>query len=517
MSEKRASWGSTFGFLMAAIGSAVGLGNIWGFPYKMGRGGGFTFLIVYFLLSIFVGFVIMMSELAMGRKTGSGVVGAYNAVTKKFRFLGWLGILSPFLIMSFYAVLGGYCLEYMSLNLSDLAFGVTQKTGSELFGTMLTNQFGSVMFTVLFLGICLLIVKSGIQEGIEKFSAVSMPALFVMLIVIIIRSVTLPGATEGLKFMFVPGYAVKAGFIAEAPSLLSVAASAGGQMFFSLSLAMGIMVTYGSYLGKHENLVKNSAVIVVCDTLVALMAGLAVIPAAVATYGTDAQLSGPKLLFVTLQDVFSAMGTVGPLFGTIFYLLVFIAATTSAISLTEVMTTFFMDRAAAKGKTGNRSKISIAVCLVILAEAILVAVDGLGSNGVWVPGQEMFGIRMWNDCWLDFMDCWSEGIAMPMGAMLMALMVGWELKPKFVLDEIAIGGPKGGLIAKFYTIAIKFVAPAGMVLVFAGQIYDFFVDPAATDAVKAQTQAIAYGISIAVLVLGFVTAFLSGKSKKANK
>jgi NSS family neurotransmitter:Na+ symporter len=338
-----------------------------------------------------------------------------------------------------------------------------------------------------------------------------------MLIVIIIRSVTLPGAAEGLKFMFVPGYALEAGFIKEAPSLLSVVATAGGQMFFSLSLAMGIMVTYGSYLGKGENLVKNSAVVVICDTLVALMAGLAVIPAAVATYGTNAQLSGPKLLFITLQDVFSAMGTVGPLFGTIFYLLVFIAAISSAISLTEVMTTFFMDQAAAKGKVGNRSKISIVVCLVILAEAILVAVDGLGSNGVWVPGQQMFGIRMWNDCWLDFMDCWSEGIAMPMGAMLMALLVGWELKPKFVLDELAIGGPKNhSLLNTFFTVAIKFIAPLGMMLVFAGQIYDFFVDPAATDDVKARTQMIAYCISGAVLVLGFLLAKLGNKENKAD-
>ena len=515
MSEKRASWGSTFGFLMAAIGSAVGLGNIWGFPYKMGRSGGFTFLIVYLLLSLFVGFVIMMSELAIGRKTGSGVVGAYNAITKKFRFLGWLGILSPFLIMSFYSVLGGYCLEYMALNLSDLAFGVTQKTGSELFGAMLTNQFGSVAFTVLFLGICLLIVKSGIQDGIEKFNAIGMPALFVMLVVIIIRSVTLPGAVEGLKFMFVPGYALEAGFIKEAPSLLSVIATAGGQMFFSLSLAMGIMVTYGSYLGKQENLVKNSAVIVVCDTLVALMAGLAVIPAAVATYGTNASLSGPKLLFVTLQDVFSAMGTVGPLFGVIFYLLVFVAAISSAISLTEVMTTFFMDQAATKGKTGNRNKISIVVCLVILVEAILVAVDGLGANGVWVPGQQMFGIRMWNDCWLDFMDCWSEGIAMPMGAMLMSVMIGWDLGPDLVLNEIQ-GSKKNALLAKFYTISIRFLAPLGMLLVFAGQIFDFFVDPAATAAVQAQTQTIAYAISIAVLVLGFLLARWKKDEKSAK-
>ena len=246
----------------------------------------------------------------------------------------------------------------------------------------------------------------------------------------------------------------------------------------------------------------------------ATAAGLAVIPAAVATYGTNAQLSGPKLLFVTLQDVFSAMGTVGPLFGVIFYLLVFIAAISSAISLTEVMTTFFMDRAAAKGKTGNRSKISIIVCLVILAEAILVAVDGLGSNGVWVPGQEMFGIRMWNDCWLDFMDCWSEGIAMPLGAMLMSLMVGWELGPKYTLDEIQ-GSKKNALLTNFYTIAIKVVAPLGMMLVFAGQIYDFFVDPNATDAVKATTQTVAYCISGAALVGGFAMAYLSGKQKKS--
>ena len=250
MEQNRGSWGSNIGFLLAAIGSAVGLGNIWGFPYKMGKSGGFTFLIIYLLLAVFVGFSIMVAELAMGRRTGKGTIGAYRALTNRFKWVGWLAVFAPFVIMSFYSVLGGYCIEYMALNLSNLAFaGAEVKTGSDLFGSMLTNPFGCVMFTLLFLIICYLINRGGISGGIEKFNNVGMPALFVMLVIIIIRSLTLPGAVEGLKFMFVPGYAVEAGFIESEPSIGSVMATAGGQMFFSLSLAMGVMITYGSYLG----------------------------------------------------------------------------------------------------------------------------------------------------------------------------------------------------------------------------------------------------------------------------
>ena len=474
MSNKRESWGSNLGFLMAAIGSAVGLGNIWGFPYKMGKSGGFTFLIVYFLLAVFVGFVIMMGELAMGRKTGKGTIGAYHALSKKFRWIGWLAVFAPFVILSFYTVLGGYCIEYMSLNLSNLAFaGAEVMSGADLFVSMLTNQFGAVMFTLLFIVICYLINRGGVSGGIEKFNEVGMPALFVMLVIIIIRSVTLPGAVEGLKFMFVPGYAVEAGFIEAAPSLPTVLATAGGQMFFSLSLAMGIMITYGSYLGKDQDLVKNSAVIVIADTLVATMAGLAVIPAAVATYGPSATLGGPKLLFITLQDVFQSMGAIGPLFGVIFYLLVLIAAISSAISLVEVVVTFFMDRAEDKGKPGNRPKIVLAVCLAVLAESVVVAIDGLGANGVWVPLQNTFGIiGEFNDCWLDFMDCLSEGIAMPLGALLMSLMVAWEIKPQTLLDEIHIGS--NAKIDKFFSICMKFIVPLGMLLILVGQIDTFF-------------------------------------------
>lgn len=492
---------------MAAIGSAVGLGNIWGFPYKMGKSGGFTFLLIYLVLAVFVGFIIMMSELSLGRKTGAGVVGAYHAVSRRFKWIGWLGMLAPFLIMSFYSVLGGYCMEYMSLNLGNLAFGVEDVSGGDLFGAMLTNPFGATMFTMLFLLICLLIVKGGIKGGIEKFNNVGMPALAIMLVIIIIRSLTLPGAEEGLKFMFIPGYAVSAGFISEAPNVVTVLSTAGGQMFFSLSLAMGAMITYGSYLDKKENLVKNSAVIVIADTTVALMAGIAVIPAAVANgiangvALSDIKLGGPSLLFITLQDVFQAMGKVGPLFGVIFYLLVLIAAISSAISLMEVLVTFFLDRAALKGKETKRSRVTLLVSLVILLEALLVAVDGLGSNGVWVPGQLSLGIHGWNDCWLDFMDCWSEGIAMPLGAMLMALMIGWEIKPKSLLPEINTGViGKTGRLDSFYTICIKIVAPIAMAFILAGQIGGFFGD-----------LKMGYILSVAILIVGFIAAVIPSK------
>ena len=509
METKRESWGSNIGFVMAAVGSAVGLGNIWGFPYKMGKSGGFTFLLVYVLLAVFVGMIIMVSELALGRKTGLGVVGAYRKVSKRYGWIGWLGVLSPFLIMSFYAVLGGYCIQYMALNLAELSFGLSRIFGGSISGTntfdaMLHNPFGCVLFTALFMLICMAIVKGGVANGIEKFNKIGMPALFFMLVVIIIKAWTLPGAFEGLKFMFVPGYAVKAGFIEQQPKLLEVLGTAGGQMFFSLSLAMGAMVTYGSYLDKKENIVKNSGVIVLADTIVALMAGLAVIPAAVAngiasgTAMAEIKLSGPSLLFVTLQDVFANMGETGPLFGAIFYLLVIIAAISSAISLMEAVGGYFIDRAAAKGKTPNRTKVTIWVSVAIMAEALLVAIDGLGASGIF----HWPATGTWNADFLDFMDCWSEGIAMPLGALLMSLMIGWELKPDFILGEV---GGSGKRFSLFYSICIQFIVPLAMMLVFAGQIKSFFP----------VTDGVSYAISGAVLVVFWVLTLI-GSRKKEN-
>ncbi len=518
--NERGSWGSNIGFLMAAIGSAVGLGNIWGFPYKMGKSGGFTFLIVYLLLAVFVGFSIMMSELAMGRKTGKGTIGAYHALSGRFKWVGWLAVFAPFVIMSFYSVLGGYCIEYMSLNLSNLAFaGAEIKTGSDLFGAMLSNPFGCVMFTLLFMIICYLINRGGISGGIEKFNNVGMPALFVMLCIIIIRSLTLPGAMEGVKFMFLPGYAVQAGFIEEAPGLISVLATAGGQMFFSLSLAMGITITYGSYMKKSQNIVKNSVVVVFADTLVAIMAGIAVIPAAVATYGPSATLSGPKLLFITLQDVFQAMGAVGPLFGVIFYLLVLIAAISSAIALIEVVVTFLLDHAETKGRQGNRPKTVFWVCFAVMVEAAIVALDGLGSNVdaagkalfVPVPFQSIV-IGPWNDNWLDFMDMMSEGIAMPAGALLMSIMIGWEIGVKPITDEIHHGAEQIHWLNRFMQFCLMFIVPIAMAFILGGQIGDFFTTDAET---QGQTiYYIGYAVGAVILVAAWALAFTSPKRKE---
>ena len=474
MEHNRGQWGSNFGFLMATVGAAVGLGNIWGFPNKMGSHGGFAFLLVYLFLAVTVGFAIMLSELAIGRKVGRSVMVSYKSEMGKFfgPLLGWLAMISPFLILSFYTVLGAYCLEYMCLNLADLAFGVagvSNMSGGDLFGTMLTNQLGSVVFTVFYIALCYFIIKGGIKDGIEKFNTVGMPTLFFMLIIVIIRSITLPGASEGLKFMFTPNFEP----FSTLDGFIGVLSAAGGQMFFSLSLAMGITVTYGSYLSKKENLVKNSALIIISDTAVALMAGLAVLPAAFALGGDGAATAGPKLLFITLQDVFYAMGGAGPLFGVLFYLLVSIAAITSTVALLEVLVTYLSDNAILKGKTPNRSKLVLIVALVVMAESAIVALDGLGSNGMWVPFN-FTGMTL-GTCWLEFMDCLSEGIAMPLGALLMSVVVGWVIGPKRIRDEVCQEGvPFSPALYKFFVFCIRFVAPVGMAMILWGQLSYFF-------------------------------------------
>ena len=472
----RGEWGSNLGFLMAAVGSAVGPGNIWAFPYKMGNNGGFAFLVVYLILAATVGFSIMLCELAIGRRAGRSVLVSYQQVGGKMgTFLGFLAMLSPFLILSFYTVLGAYCMEYMSLNLADLAFGVAAMagmSGGDTFGSMLTNQFGSVAFTFLFIFICVLIIRGGIKDGIEKFNKVGMPALFVMLVIVIARAVTLPGAGDGLAFMFAPY------FTPFKENFLDVLSAAGGQMFFSLSLAMGITVTYGSYLSKKECLVKNSLIIIISDTIVAILAGMAVLPAAFALGGSGAEKQGPKLLFITLQDVFNAMGPTGPIFGVLFYLLVILAAITSAIALLEVLATFLSDRIALKGHTPDRKKLVTIICLVVFAEAALVAADGLGSNGLWIPFHETG--RNLGSSWLDFMDFVSEGVAMPLGALLMSIWIGWFVGPKLIRDEVDLEGHKmsNGMYT-FFNFCIKFIVPIAMAFILYGQVMKFMEIPKA--------------------------------------
>ena len=476
--EERKGFGSNFGFLMAAVGSAVGLGNIWGFPNKMGANGGFTFLIIYLLLAACCGLIVMIGELALGRKTGKGAVGAYKILSKKFRWLGWLGILSAFLILFFYCALGGYCIKYVVLNVGNLfgaGFGSGGMSGAEVFGEFMGNQLESVIYGLIFVVITMLIVMGGVGGGIEKVCSVGMPALFVILLICIIRACTLPGAVNGLKYMFVPGWALENGVIPEAPDLLTVLSTAGGQMFFSLSLGMGAMITYGSYLNKKENIEKNALLIVIMDTLVALMAGLCVIPGRFALDPTGS-LGGPSLLFVTMQNVFDNM-PLGSVFGILFYLLVVFAAISSSISLLEVIVAHFCDKAREKGKGDKRKAYSLIAAAAVGVGCILVCLDCLGGAGISpfnILGMNPEnGLPMWSDCWLDFFDCISEGILMPLGALLMCLCIGWEIGPKVVDEEVTLEGQNFKLRG-FFNICVKIITPLGMLLVLYGQIKDFF-------------------------------------------
>ena len=484
--EERKGFGTNFGFLMAAVGSAVGLGNIWGFPNKMGASGGFTFLIIYLILAVCCGFIVMVGELAIGRKTGKGAVAAYHAISKKFKWMGWMGILSAFLILFFYCALGGYCIKYTVVNIGDLfnaSFGSgaaaelaaanDTSVGAEVFGAFIGNPTEAIIYGLIFVALTMLIVLGGVGGGIEKVCSVGMPALFVALLICIIRACTLPGAVNGLKYMFVPGWSVAQGIV-EQPNFFEVLSTAGGQMFFSLSLGMGAMITYGSYLQKKENIQKNALLIVIMDTLVALMAGLCVLPGRFALDPNGA-LGGPKLLFITMQNVFDRMDAVGPIFGIIFYLLVVFAAISSSISLLEVIVAHFVDKARDEGKGDKRKAYTLIAAACVGLGCILVCADALGTTG-FAPGNllGMTGdLPTWAADWLDFFDMLSEGIMMPLGAMLMSLMIGWEIGPEVIKGEVEQSGHAMGSYG-FFKICVKFITPLCMILILYGQIKEFF-------------------------------------------
>ena len=484
--EERKGFGTNFGFLMAAVGSAVGLGNIWGFPNKMGASGGFTFLIIYLILAVCCGFIVMVGELAIGRKTGKGAVAAYHAISKKFKWMGWMGILSAFLILFFYCALGGYCIKYTVVNIGDLfnaSFGSgaaaelaaanDTSVGAEVFGAFIGNPTEAIIYGLIFVALTMLIVLGGVGGGIEKVCSVGMPALFVALLICIIRACTLPGAVNGLKYMFVPGWSVAQGIV-EQPNFFEVLSTAGGQMFFSLSLGMGAMITYGSYLQKKENIQKNALLIVIMDTLVALMAGLCVLPGRFALDPNGA-LGGPRLLFITMQNVFDRMDAVGPIFGIIFYLLVVFAAISSSISLLEVIVAHFVDKARDEGKGDKRKAYTLIAAACVGLGCILVCADALGTTG-FAPGNllGMTGdLPTWAADWLDFFDMLSEGIMMPLGAMLMSLMIGWEIGPEVIKGEVEQSGHAMGSYG-FFKICVKFITPLCMILILYGQIKEFF-------------------------------------------
>ena len=460
MSESKGQFNSNIGFIMASVGSAVGLGNLWGFPYKMGTNGGFAFLLLYLILAVLVGASVMLAEFVIGRGTGKGPVEAFREIGSQYTFLGYFAVAASICVLSFYCCLGGYTIKYWVANLIAIfthggIYAVSDT--ATYFMDFVGSGLPAVVCTAVFIIINLVIVLGGVSGGIEKFTTIAMPALFVMLVIVIIKGLTLDGSSGGLLFMYKPHWEVFAG-----SGWVGVLASAGGQMFFSLSLGMAVMITYGSYLSKKENLVSNAIIVTVCDTLVALMAGLAVFPAVFAMGFEPA--SGPGLLFITLQSVFNTMGAIGPIFGFLLYFLVFIAAITSSISLLEGQTSTLIDAKIRKGQPYNRTALAAIMSVVTLITNTITTVDGLGSG----PLPQPLGM-----CWLDFFDLLGEGILMPLGSMIVVFLVGWVWKIDFIDKEVSIEGNQ--LHAKgFWNFCFKFTAPLGMLMILVGQIDGFF-------------------------------------------
>ena len=474
MENNRGTFGSNMGFILAAVGSAVGLGNIWGFPYKMGMNGGFAFLLVYLVLAIFVGLAVMVGEFAIGRKTGMSPVAAYRKLSRKFTWMGYMAVIVPFLVLCFYFVLGGmvmrYAVSYLTAIFGWNTWGVADVT--TFFGTFILNGGQMILWTAIFIVINAVIVAAGVGGGIEKFCKIGMPALFIMLVIVIVYVAIQPGAMDGYKFMF--------GWNLEPlqADFLSVLKAAAGQMFFSLSLGMGAMITYGSYLQKKESIQKNAVIVIVCDTLVAIMAGMIVMPACYAFLGGNTT-GGPGLLFASMQQVFYNMGYIGNIMGFLFYTLVFIAAISSSMSLLEVITSFKVDQNVAEGKAPGRKKYAIIAAVIIFVFCLPTCLDGLGNglaNGaaIGTPAEILnIDVKGWNCDWLDFYDMLSEGIMMPLGAMVMAFAIGWIWKIDMVVGECEASGHKfwGKL---FFDICYKIITPIGMAFVLYAQVTSFF-------------------------------------------
>lgn len=436
--NNRSEWGSSFGFLMAAVGSAVGLGNIWGFPYKMGKGGGFAFVLIYLFFAITVGFVVMVSELAIGRKSKMDAYGSYKKMDQKFGFVGAIGVLAAFIILSFYCVLGGWVLKYAFTYILEIfGMGFHGADGAEYFSNFISQTWEPIFWFAMFLSITAGIVVLGVEKGIEKFSKIMMPSLFVMLAIVIVRSVTLPGASAGLAFMFKPDFSVFSSF----ESTISVASTALAQMFFSLSLGMGITVVYGSYLGKEQKIEQSSIIVPLLDTMVAILAGVAIMPAVFA-FDLDPS-AGPGLMFITLKQVFDSM-MFGNFFGLLFFVFVFFAAISSSIALFEVVCSFFID---SKGMDRKKTTMIAAVGVFLLGIPVTL------GFGVLSHVKPLMGMDF-----LDTFDFIAEYTMMPLGALIMCILIGWKWKPDVIVEEVKANGGEFKLEG-YYRFMIKYITP----------------------------------------------------------
>lgn len=435
--EKRSEFSSKIGFVLAAAGSAVGLGNIWRFPFLAAKYGGGIFLLVYIILVVTFGFTVMIAEIAIGRKTHLSSSGAFKKLNSKWGFVGVIASVISFLILPYYCVIGGWVTKYLFAFL----FGQSGQTAQDAyFSGYISTTAEPIFWQMLFMLATAVIVFNGVKNGIEKFSKVLMPLLVILSVGIAIYVATLPGAFEGIKFFFTPRLS--------AFSVKTVLAALG-QMFYSMSLAMGIMITYGSYLPKETDLEKSVKQIELFDTGIAIVSGLMVIPAVFAFSGGDSEVlnSGPQLMFVTLPKVFDAMGA-GTAIGVLFFLLVLFAALTSSVSILETSVSNVCD----KFKLSRKKS----VILVTLLTAVLGIPSSLGF-GVW-ENFKIAGMQI-----LDFMDFFTNSMLMPITAFLTCVFVAYVIGVKAVTDEIKLSSQFKR--EKLFNITIRYIAPVCIIAI----------------------------------------------------
>jgi len=430
---------------MAAAGSAVGLGNIWRFPYMAGANGGSAFIIIYLAFVFTIGLSVMIAEFAVGRRTGLSAVGAYKSFSSRWTFAGVLGVLSGFLIMGFYPVVGGWALAYVFKSFTGLLSDASAIGGA--FGAFIGNPWQPLLWMAAYMVLNILIVARGISSGIEKAGKLLMPALFVMLIILALRSLTLPGASGGVSFLFKPDFSVVKG---------STFLAALGQAFFSLSLGMGCMITYGSYLKKDQKLPNNALIVTALDTGVALLAGIAIFPALFA-FGME-PAAGPGLVFVVVPSVFAKMGIVGILLSVIFFVALTVAALTSSVSLLEVVVAYLIDQ-----KKIERKKAVFMASAVMVVMCVLASLSLGVMSGMPIP---VLGVGAF-----DFFDILTDKIFLAIGGLLLAVFIGWFVKKEDLRAELTNEGslPFKGFdlwynFTKFVVpVAIAIVAVAGIV------------------------------------------------------
>lgn len=436
MSNERSSFTGKIGFVLAAAGSAVGLGNIWRFPYLAAKYGGGIFLLTYLVLAVTFGFALMITEIAIGRKTGLSAIGAFKKLDKRFSFIGWLGALIPVVILPYYSVIGGWVTKYLWTFLSG--GGSEAAKGMDYFGSFIAQPVEPLFWFLIFLGITAVVVFFGVEKGVEKVSKIMMPILVFLSMVIAIYSMFLPGAMEGVLYYIKPDFSKFS---------VELVLGAMGQLFYSMSLAMGIMITYGSYMKKDVSIESSVHQIEIFDTGIAFLAGLMIVPATYVFSGGGNMNAGPGLMFGTLPQVFEGMPA-GHFVGALFFLLVLFAALTSSISLMETVVSIVQD------KLRWSRPLS---CLVVFAGALLLGAPSSLGNGLW-SNIKLIGMDI-----LTFFDFISNSVMMPIVALLTCVFVGYILKPQSIIEEIEISSP---FRAKtLFTVVIKYIAPICIVLI----------------------------------------------------